>query len=224
MFASLGKGLKILFDGSSFGVVVWSLLLTIAIYVVLFAAAVYGVHHLPTLGAPWVNTFLDLAVPVLMLFLPFFLGAPVAAFFASLFLEEVAKKVEARYYPADPVASGAPTGTLLFTGLRLALLVVLADVLMLPADVAVPGIAEFATVLVNGWLLGREYFELVALRHLKRSAADALRRRHSGSIFWAGLVISVLTLVPIINLIAPLFAASFMVHLFKRYSHEDRPA
>jgi CysZ protein len=95
---------------------------------------------------------------------------------------------------------------------------------MLPADVAVPGIAEFATVLVNGWLLGREYFELVALRHLKRSAADALRRRHSGSIFWAGLVISVLTLVPIINLIAPLFAASFMVHLFKRYSHEDRPA
>ena len=224
MFASLGKGLKILFDGSSFGVVVWSLLLTIAIYVVLFAAAVYGVHHLPTLGAPWVNTFLDLAVPVLMLFLPFFLGAPVAAFFASLFLEEVAKKVEARYYPADTVATGAPTGTLLFTGLRLALLVILVDVLMLPADVAVPGIAEFATVLVNGWLLGREYFELVALRHLKRSAADALRRRHSGSIFWAGLVISVLTLVPIINLIAPLFAASFMVHLFKRYSHEDRPA
>ena len=224
MFASLGKALGILFDGTSFGVVVWSLLLTIALYVVLFAAAVYGVHHLPTLGAPWVNSFLDLAVPVFLLFLPFFLGAPVAAFFASLFLEEVAKKVEARYYPADPKATGAPVGALLFTGLRLAVLVVLADLLMLPADVAAPGIAEFATVLVNGWLLGREYFELAALRHLKRSAADALRKRHPGGIFWAGVVISVLTLVPVVNLITPLFAASFMVHLFKRYSHEDRPA
>jgi len=224
MFASLGKAFGILFDGTSFGVVVWSLLLTIAIYIVLFVAAIYGVHHLPTLGAPWVNTFLELAVPVFLVFLPFFLGAPVAAFFASMFLEEVAKKVEARYYPTDPVAVGAPFGTLLFTGLRLTLLVVLADVVMLPADIAVPGVAEFATVLINGLLLGREYFELAALRHLKRSAADALRKRHSGSIFWAGVVISVLTVVPIVNLITPLFAAAFMVHLYKRYSHEDRPA
>jgi len=224
MFASLGKAFGILFDGTSFGVVVWSLLLTIAIYIVLFVAAIYGVHNLPTLGTPWVNTFLELAVPVFLVFLPFFLGAPVAAFFASMFLEEVAKKVEARYYPTDPVAVGAPFGTLLFTGLRLTLLVVLADVVMLPADIAVPGVAEFATVLINGLLLGREYFELAALRHLKRSAADALRKRHSGSIFWAGVVISVLTLVPIVNLITPLFAAAFMVHLYKRYSHEDRPA
>jgi len=224
MFASLGKAFGILFDGTSFGVVVWSLLLTIAIYIVLFVAAIYGVHNLPTLGTPWVNTFLELAVPVFLVFLPFFLGAPVAAFFASMFLEEVAKKVEARYYPTDPVAVGAPFGTLLFTGLRLTLLVVLADVVMLPADIAVPGVAEFATVLINGLLLGREYFELAALRHLKRSAADALRKRHSGSIFWAGVVISVLTVVPIVNLITPLFAAAFMVHLYKRYSHEDRPA
>ena len=223
MFASLRKAANLLFDRTLSRLVMWSLLLTVALYVVLFVAAVYGVRHLPTLGAPWVNTLLDFVVPVLMLLLPFFLGAPVAAFFASLFLEEIAKKVEARYYPADPKASGAPFGTLLFTGLRLAALVVLVDLLLLPADVALPGIAELVTVLVNGWLLGREYFEMVALRHLSRTAADAMRRRHSGGVFLGGVIISVLTLVPIADLITPLFAAAFMVHLFKRYWHEERP-
>jgi CysZ protein len=100
----------------------------------------------------------------------------------------------------------------------------LVDLLLLPADVvAVPGLGELATVLANGWLLGREYFERVALRHLSRTAADALRRRHSGGVFSAGVIISVLTIVPIANLIAPLFGAAFMVHMFKRYWHEERP-
>ena len=224
MFASLGRAASILFDRTASSVVLWSLLLTIALYGILFVAALYGVHHLPPLGAPWVNRFLDLAVPVFLLFLPFFLGAPVAAFFGSLFLEEIARKVEARYYPADPKAPGAPFGSLLFTGLRLAVLVLVVDLLLLPAEVAVPGVAEFATVLLNGWLLGREYFELAALRHLSRSAAAALRRRHSGGVFGAGVVISVLTLLPVVNLITPLFASAFMVHLFRRYSHEEPSA
>jgi CysZ protein len=225
MFASLGKAVRLLFDRTLSGVVVRSLVITILLYVPLFVAAVYGVQHLPPLGAPWVNEFLDLAVPVLMLLLPFFVGAPVAAFFASLYLEEIAKKVEARYYPADPKASGAPFGTFVFTGLRLAVLVIAVDLLLLPADVvAVPGLGELATILANGWLLGREYFELVALRHLSRRAADALRRHHSGGVFLAGSVLSVLTLVPVANLLAPFFGAAFMVHLFKRYWHEEHPA
>jgi CysZ protein len=224
MFASLRKAANFLFDRTLSSVAVWSLLLTIALYVILFIAVIAGVQHLPTLGAPWVNRLLDLIAPVIMVLLPFVLGAPVAAFFASLFLEEIAKKVEARYYPADPKASGTPFGTGLFVGLRFAVLVLLVDLLLLPVDVAVPGAAEIVTILVNGWLLGREYFELAALRHLSRRAADALRRRHSGRVFVAGLIISVLTIVPIADLIAPLFGAVFMVHLFKLTWHQDRPA
>ena len=223
MFASLRKAANILFDRTFSGVVLMGLLLTVVLYVVLFAAAWYVVHHLPMLGAPWVNQALDVLVRVLMVLAPFFLGAPVAAFFASLFLERIAREVEARYYPADPRASGAPFGAVLFTGLRLSVIVVVVDLVLLPADVSVPGIAEIATIFVNGWLLGREYFELVALRHLSRSAAAALRRRHGGAIFVGGLILSILTAVPVADLFAPLFGAAFMVHLFKRYMHEDRP-
>ncbi len=223
MFASLRKAANLLFDRAFSGLVIKALLLTTVLYVALFAAVWYGIHQLPTLGAPWVNQAIDVLAPILLVLAPFFLGAPVAAFFASLFLEKFAQEVEARYYPADPRASGAPFGATLFTGLRLSLILVVADLVLLPADAGLPGIAEVATIFVNGWLLGREYFELVALRHLSRSAATALRRRHGGAIFIGGLILSVLTAVPLADLFAPLFGAAFMVHMFKRYVHEDRP-
>jgi CysZ protein len=202
----------------------WSLVLTFVLYVLLFVAVVTGVHHLPTLGAPWVNAILDWVAPAFMLLLPFFLGAPVAAFFASLFLEQIAKKIEARIYPADAKAPRAPTGATGFAGLRLAVLVILVDLALLPADTVMPGVGELATVLANGWLLGRGYFELVARRHLSRTAADALRQRHWSGVFVAGVILSVLTVVPIANLMAPLLGAAFMVHLFKRYWRKERPA
>ncbi|MDE2135545.1 MAG: EI24 domain-containing protein [Alphaproteobacteria bacterium] len=224
MFASLRKAAYILFDRTFSRVVARALLLTIVLYAILFVAVVYGVHRLPTLGAPWVNAIVDALAPALMLLLPFFLGAPVAAFFASLFLERVAREVEARYYPTDPEPSGAPFGASLFAGLQLAALVVLVDLALLPADVAAPGVAELATLLANGWLLGRQYFELVALRHLSRTAARALRRRHAGGIFLAGVIISILTVVPVADLLAPLFGAAFMVHMYKRYRREEHPA
>ena len=224
MFASLRRTASFLFDRRFTRLVVWSLVFTIVLYVLLFVAAVYGVHQLPTLGAPWVNTLLDWVTPVFMLLLPFFLGAPIAAFFASLFLEQIAKKIEARDYPADAKASGARSGATLFAGLRLAVLVVLVDLMLLPADVAAPGVGELATILANGWLLGQEYFELAARRHLSRTAADALRRHHWGGVFAAGVIISVLTVVPVANLIAPLLGVAFMVYIFKHYSHEERPA
>jgi len=224
MFASLRKAADLLFDRRFSRLVMWSLVLTLLLYVLLFVAAVYGVHRLPTLGAPWVNTLLDWVVPVFMLLLPFFLGAPVAAFFASLLLERIVKKVEARYYSADAKASGAPSGVTFFGGLRLAVLVVLVDLVLLPADAAVPGVGELVTILANGLLLGRGYFELVARRHLSRAAAYAMRRRHWSGVFAAGVIISVLTVVPIANLIAPVLGAAFMVHLFERYWHKEHPA
>lgn len=224
MFASLRKAAKVVFDPAFSRVVIKALLLSLILYGALFAAVWYGVHHLPVvLGAAWVNDLLAMLAMMLMVVLPFFLGAPVAALFASFFLDEIAAEIEARYYPADPRAPSAPLGPALHPGIRLALLLVGIDLVLLPADVGVPEIGEIATIVINGWLLGREYFELVALRHISRGAVDALRRRHRGGLFAAGIIISLATLVPIVNLLAPLFGAAFMVHMFKRYVHEDRP-
>jgi CysZ protein len=92
--------------------------------------------------------------------------------------------------------------------------------LLLDAEL-VPPVPELLTIVINGWLLGREYFELAALRHLSRVSAGQLRRRHGGSVFVGGTMISLLSSVPLVNLLAPLFGVAFMVHLYKRFLAEE---
>lgn len=221
MFASLGRAFGFLVDPALTGTALKALFLTIALFALVLAGVEYLLYVLPTLGYPWVNRLLEILAPVLLIIGIVTLGAPVAALFASLYLDRMADAIEARSYPSDPRAPGMSFGTGLGASIRLAGLVILVDLLLLPVDAFFPGGGEIVTVLANGVLLGREYFELAALRHLQRGAADALRRRNSGRIFAAGLIISILTVVPLANFIAPLFGAALMVHLFKRVSKES---
>jgi CysZ protein len=200
-----------------------SLALTLLLFAALFGAAQYGLHHLPVLQPHWLNVAVDWIGSILLLVLFIFLGAPVAAIFASLFLDEIAGAIEKKYYPADPPASGASFSTTLSAGLRLAAWVIVLGLAMLPFDIALPGVGEILTVLVNGWLLGREFFELAALRHMSITAANNLRRRHGFGVWAAGTIIAALAAVPIANFVAPLFGVAFMAHIFKRYVHEERP-
>jgi CysZ protein len=222
MFASARKALALIFDPVFSGIVAKAIFLTVVLFTVLFLGLEYGLHRLPALGWHWVNVTLELLAPVLFIFLIFFLGAPVAAIFASFYLDDIAEAVEARFYPQQPKAPGTPFLTALRTGTRLAGLIVLVNLALLPFDIAVPFVGEGAALLVNGWLLGREYFELAALRHLPEAAANALQRKHGVAVFFAGLLISVLSVIPVANLFAPLYGSAFMVHLFKRY--QERPA
>jgi CysZ protein len=223
VFASLLKAAKALFDRRLSRLVIVSVALTILLYAALLAGALYGLEYLPALGWRWVNTLLEILAPVLVFLLIVYVGAAAAALFAPLFLDMAAKRIEARFYPADPATRDAGAGLNLITGLKLALVVIAFDLALLPADAFLPGIGETATILINGWLLGRGYFEMTAFRHVSKRAARALRSRHAVGVFAAGVAISLLSAVPLVNFIAPLFGAALMVHLFKRYAQKERP-
>ncbi|HEY5049030.1 MAG TPA: EI24 domain-containing protein [Rhizomicrobium sp.] len=224
MFASAGKALQMLFEPALFGLVVKSFALSFLLFAALFVAAEYGAQHLPLLQWHWLNMLLALLAPVLVVVLAYLLGAPVAAIFASLYLNRIATIVETKYYGNDPPARGAPVSATLMTALRLLAWIVVFALALLPVDVALPVVGSLASLLINGWLLGREYFELVARRHLPRPGVDAMRRRHRAGILGAGLVIATLAEIPIVNFAAPLFGAAFMVHVFKHYQHRERLA
>jgi CysZ protein len=91
-----------------------------------------------------------------------------------------------------------------------------ANLVLIPVELGLPGAGEMLGLLVNGWLLGREYFELAALRHLQLAEADRLRGRNSGAIWASGTLIALASMIPGIDLIAPLFGTALMVHLFHR--------
>jgi CysZ protein len=215
MLASLGKALRNLVDGRLFGTLLLSIGLTLLLFAALLGLGEWGLSFLPTLGSPYVNRALEWLLPVLTLLGLILLGGPVAALFAGLFLDSVAARIEARDYPGDREAPGVPFWTGLKAGLALAATVLGVDLVLLPFDLALPGLAQLVTLLANGWLLGREYFELVALRHMDRAQAAQLRRRFAAPVMLAGMLLALLTMIPAVNLIAPLFGTALMVHLFR---------
>jgi len=74
---------------------------------------------------------------------------------------------------------------------------------------------------VNGYLLGREFFEFAAMRFRSPEEARQFRVKHAFTVFLAGLAIAAFLAIPLLNLLTPLFAAGMMVHLHKLISRRE---
>jgi CysZ protein len=220
MFASIARAARLIFQPGYAAIALRSALLTLLMFLIGLAGAEILIARLPVLGNPQINRALELLTPVLFVFLLSALGAPVAALFGTFFLDRVAGRIEARDYPGT-AALPSRFWPGLKAGMRLAGLVLGADLLLLPLDIALPGLGEFLSLIANGWLLGWEYFELAALRHLAVGEADALRKSHGWQVWGGGVLIALLSEIPLLDLIAPLFGTALMVHLFHRISRQE---
>ena len=129
--------------------------------------------------------------------------------------------VEALDYPGLAPARGAPLFETIKATLRLMGLTLALNLLALPVYLLVPGINLFVFLALNGYLLGREYFEVVALRRLDMAGARALRNRFGARVFFGGVVIAGLFALPLVNLVAPVIATAFMVHIFEGLPRAD---
>lgn len=146
--------------------------------------------------------------------------APVTALVAGLFLDDIAEVVEREDFPADPPGIAVPPLRSLVLSLKFVGIVILGNIVALFL-LLIPGVNIAAFFVVNGYLLGREYFEFAAMRFRPEAEAKALRSRNGGTIFLAGLVIAGFLAIPLLNLATPLFAAAMMVHLHKAISARD---
>jgi uncharacterized protein involved in cysteine biosynthesis len=192
----------------------------IAAVVVVFNVVGWMVGDAVTL--PWIGTvqWLDDAaswasVPV-MLLLSVFLMTPVASAIISMFLEEVAQAVEDRHYPGLPAATPVSFSDGLKDALGFFGTMVLANLLALIVYLIFIPFAPFIFWALNGFLLGREYFTLAAMRRIGRIEARNLRRRHMLTIWVTGVVMAVPLTVPIVNLLVPVLGAAVFTHVFHR--------
>jgi CysZ protein len=143
------------------------------------------------------------------------LVAPATAIIAGIFLDDIAEVVEREDFPADRPGKPVPMLRSLVLAIKFFGVVVAGNIVALLL-LLVPGINVAAFFLVNGYLIGREFFEFAAMRHVGERQAKLLRKRHATTVFLAGLLIAAFLWIPIVNLATPLFAAAMMVHLFKR--------
>jgi CysZ protein len=178
-----------------------------------------SIAHAPLYVLGWVLAF---ALGLGLFVGAIFLMPAVTALVASFFVDEIADLVESEHYAGDPPGRTLPVSRAAFEGAKTALLAFLVYLCAMPF-LLFAGFGAVIFFIAAAWLLGREYFELVAMRF--RSAADAkeFRRVHQTSVFLAGLFIAAFVSIPIVNLATPLFGTAFMVHLYKRLT-EKGPA
>jgi CysZ protein len=146
-----------------------------------------------------------------------FLMPAVTAFVGSFFVDEIADVVERESYPADPPGHALPFFRALFEGLKIAALALVVYLCALPF-VLFAGLGVIILYLANSYLLGREYFELAAMRFRPPYEAKAMRKANSVYLFLAGMFIAAFVSIPIVNLATPIFAMAFMVHIYKKMS------
>ncbi|MBX3581461.1 MAG: sulfate transporter family protein [Rhizobiaceae bacterium] len=146
--------------------------------------------------------------------------APVTAIVAGFFLDDIAETVERTDYPLDPPGSPVPVLRSIILAVKFFAIIVIGNLFALLL-LLVPGVNIAAFFLVNGYLLGREFFEFAAMRFRSEDEAKALRRKHGLTVFLAGLVVAGFLAVPLLNLLTPLFAAAMMVHLHKAISAQE---
>ncbi len=169
-------------------------------------------------NAEWIGDALNWGAVLLFVVLSVFLMVPVASVIASMFLDEVAQAVEAKHYPHLPPARKVPLSEAVRDTLNFLGVLLVANVLALIVYAMLPFAAIFIFWAMNGFLLGREYITLAAMRRMGRDGAKAFRRQHSGRVWLAGVLMAVPLTFPLINLVIPILGAATFTHLFHRLS------
>ncbi len=212
---ALRRTLRQMFSGPFIWVLARALGGTLLLFAALFWGAGQASAALLQFDWQWVNAGLSVLAKIGLVIAFVFLLLPVAALFAGLFAEDVASAVEARYYPSHPAPRPLGWLTSLSTALTFFAVMVVLNLALLPFYLLLPGLNVILFLIVNAYLIGREYFELVAMRHYAPPQVRKLRREYRGRLFLTGLLIAIPLSIPLVNLCGPLFGTAFMVHVFK---------
>jgi uncharacterized protein involved in cysteine biosynthesis len=221
MLSSAAAALSQMFDAKFRGVFWLGVGFTFALFLALLIVLRFIVTFVPTFGLSWMEDALAIISAFLLSIAFIFMGAPIAQAFASFFLDRVANAVEAKHYPNAKYGQGASTWGLIAAGLTFAAISAVLNLLAFPLQIASFGIGTLVVLFVNGYLTGRTFFELAALRHMPPRQARALRRQHRVRLFLGGALISLLAMIPILNFFVPLFGAAMMTHEYNKLSRSS---
>jgi uncharacterized protein involved in cysteine biosynthesis len=213
VFGAISKALAQLGDPRIQRLIGLSIALTLAVFVAVALLAWLLIGWLSGLSGWW-GEAAQIAGLLGTVVIAWFTFPALAAAISAIFADRVIDAVEARYYPGRPKPYETPILAAIFDGLKLALLSLIANLLALPFLIF-PPLYFLIAYGVNGFLLGREYYEMPAFRRLQRPVARQVYRAHRGQFTLGGVLIAILSTIPIVNLIAPIIATAFMVHLFE---------
>jgi len=220
MFAALAKAFAQLHDPVFRRVVARAFAWSSAAFLAMVALAWWLIASIRFFDIGWLNAIVDVLGWAASLVVAALLFPSVALMVVSLLLEDIARAVEAKHYPGLPPPRAQGVGEQVAAALRLAVVALAFNLLALPLYF-VPVVNVFVFYGLNGYLLGREYFELVGARRLDTAGVRSLWRRYRGRLCLAGAVITFLLSIPFVGWAMPTVATAFVLHLFESLRRQE---
>ena len=201
-------------------VIIKAILLSVCVFVFL-AIIVWFVLSETNFFTFWLfEAFADIFGGVTAIIIAWLLFPTLASFFITLFLEDIVEAVESRYYHDTLLEKKINNPSAMFIiSLRFTAIALFLNILAIPFyffTIWFPPLGIFVFYCLNGYLLGREYFELVALRHIKMEDIPSIRQSNRWQLFLFGSVTTFLFTIPIINFLAPILGVTGMTHFFRK--------
>ncbi len=200
------------------GVVIKSVLFTLCLFTGLTVVFYMARPDVTYFEWEWLNDIAELGGSLAFFAFLVLTFSMTAALIGGIFLDDIAEAVEARHYPGEAPGRSAEFAKTFAVSMRFIAVTLVVNILALPfylIALFIPPLFACIFYGLNGYLLSREYFELVSLRHPDGKAARQLRKANGFKVFLAGVVIAFLITVPIVNLFVPILATAFMLHIFK---------
>mgnify|MGYP002628181834 FL=1 len=213
------------FDDPKFRRVLWrGMGLTIVLLIAACLLVNFGINQLLSSAwaanligdQSWLGALINIGGVLFTIALSIWLMVPVTSAIIALFLDEVAQAVEARHYPHLPKQTATKLQDQILVGIRFFGILLLANIGALILSMILPLLAPFVFWATNGYLMGREYFQMAAMRRMPRAQAQELFQRHQGSIWTAGILMAIPMSIPLVGLFIPILGAATFTHQFER--------
>ena len=222
MFSGLFLAVQQLGDPRIRSVIIRAVLFSAVIFIALVVGISGALSGTSLFGIEWLDKGVAFLGGSAAFVIGLFIFPALTGLIISFMLEEIARAVEARHFPGLPDAREEPVMEMVVNAARFAgvtivlnLLVFILIVPILLITIVLIPLIPFVFYALNGYLLGREYFEFAAARRLEPVAGRALRRQHKSRIFMCGILIAVLMTIPFVNWLMPVVAVAYMVHVFE---------
>lgn len=216
MIQALSKGISQLNDKATRKYLWFSVIAAVITFFILWSFVAWILSETAISSIGWLESIIDILGGLATAVLTWILFPATVSAVIGFFLDQVAECVEKRHYPNLPKAEGQPVSEAVISTAKFFGILIGLNILLLPFLFMGP-VYPFVFYAVNGYLIGREYFEMVAVRRVSLADATSLRKRHQGSVIMMGVAIAFLLTIPLVNLLMPVVATAAMVHLFESW-------
>ncbi|GLQ05259.1 EI24 domain-containing protein [Sneathiella chinensis] len=214
MISAINKAIAQMSDPAFRSVLIRSILYSVAALFVTLIVILQLASLIPPTDWEWVNTIIDWLAGFGAFLIALFLFPVTMSAVIGIFLDDIADAVEAKHYPTDPAPRQIPLWSSIWDSVKFFGVIIACNIVALPLYL-IPVVNLFVYYTLNGYLLSREFFQQVAVRHHDMKVVNGLRKFEYMEIFLTGVAIAFFMTIPILNLIIPIVATATMVHLYK---------